>query len=420
MKYRKIFVVLFLFTSLQAYDFIGIPIEWVGQILIIIFYILFIPNKFEEYRFLKPLIIISLIGACINIYYYLNGYFINIYPANSTTSYPIFIILRYINIISFISVFGITRYLISINNGEELKKNISIIAFYITIYSLYVYFAQIFNLPEFPRTRIDTAGNFINKIHFTYNFHRAIGTFREPSHLAEWLILPLSLSFSLKAKDLKIIIALFIILLLTGSLTGIISIFISALIVFLFFSKKIKFNFKFKYFLIFFILIISVNFFLSDIGKGIGLIGTIIDRISPILSKGGGIEATNRAYVYNFISMSHLPLIGYGFGNGNILFSNFLGISEVASFLSLYLNILFSTGILGLIILLFFLIKPLFIPEKEYNIVTEDKIYLLIGYISQLIAFFVNSEELTINFGILLAFILITKNYRGSYKNSDY
>ena len=100
----------------------------------------------------------------------------------------------------------------------------------------------------------------------------------------------------------------------------------------------------------------------------------------------------------------------------NILFSQYLNNDLICSFLSLYFNYLYSTGVLGLIFLCIFLFSPVIKVVLNKKIRQDSQIIFIIApYISYLAMFAVNSEEFTIMFAIIYA-LMIYEIRR--YKNS--
>ena len=114
-------------------------------------------------------------------------------PLGATTPYPVFILLRFFTLLSFVASVYVALWLLQQGCREHVIKAVVTIGCFISVAALYIYAAQIYGLPELPRNRLGTAGG-LQAIRFTYDFHRAIGTFREPSLLAAWLIVPLFLA----------------------------------------------------------------------------------------------------------------------------------------------------------------------------------------------------------------------------------
>jgi hypothetical protein len=89
----------------------------------------------------------------------------------------------------------------------------------------------------------------------------------------------------------------------------------------------------------------------------VDIMNVIADRLTPILFDGG-LQQSSRSYIYQYVADSVFPLCGSGVGNANISFANYLNVSVIASFNSTYLDILYSTGLIGLAFVIYFLSVP--------------------------------------------------------------
>src|SRR5207248_9563510 len=107
---------------------------------------------------------------------------------------------------------------------DRLFTAILAVAVLVSIAAIYIYIAQQLDLPEPPRSRLGTSGG-AQAVRFTYDFHRATGTFREPGLLASWLIVPFFICLTMRGAIPTVSAALIGgTLLLTGSLAAIVGV----------------------------------------------------------------------------------------------------------------------------------------------------------------------------------------------------
>lgn len=406
----NLFLFYFFVNSLAAYAFINIPLTWIANIIALLSFF-FVRKKiiFEVKKFLNPLLFIVLLGVVLNFLEFYSGTVQSKYPAFGTTPYSIYVLLRYLSIFSFIVTVYVV-YELCKDKNTTIINGIIIIGILVSLYSAYCYFAQLTGLPEIPRTRIGTSGIIKTDISFTYGFHRAIGPFREPSHLAEWLILPLSLILS--KNNISKLLKLFVIMifLLTGSFGAISSLFLGVIFFYTIFRKS-RFLTKSSYVYIYTLLgFLIISAMLDQISSSSAIYQrTLLDRFEGFIY-GGGIESTNRNYIYQYIDLIEFPILGLGFGNPNILFARFLMTNNVASFLNIYINIWLSVGLIGLLLFIYFLIKPIFISALQKNTVKITNIFVLIAYLSYFFIYLSLEEELTINFAVVFALVIAQVN----------
>ncbi|MBT4763101.1 MAG: hypothetical protein HOO06_15520 [Bdellovibrionaceae bacterium] len=405
---------LFMFTmglflhAMAAYSIGPVPIEWMAQTGFIALYVYMI-FRFRIFLFPGYLIfaVFFIWAIFVSIYHFSFSNFDSFMATGATTGYIPFIFLRFFKILSFLSAVGITYWLLCVGKRKELVNNIVSIGFIIAIYSVYVYIAQVYGLPELPRTRMGTGGGDQN-VTFTYAFHRAMGSFREPSHLAEWIVVPLFLSYFNKQKVLNIKSFLMgTTLLLTGSLTGIISSVIG-----FFTASAITFKLKKATFanMLMFFLPYLVGFFMfslisiSNSSSGsASLIDTLWDRVEPLIS-GGGVKESNRSYVYEYVDNHSFPVFGQGYGNANILFGKEVGFSSTASFLNLFLVNVYSVGMIGVSLLIIFFAYPYFLHFfKNKGRARSNFVFILAAYNAWVLIFLMHAEELSVFFAIIYA-----------------
>ena len=169
--------------GLDAYSIFNIPFSWMGLMGI------FTIAVFNNYKILFNsnlyfLIILFLIPSIFNIFP------IGLNEMNLT------FLLRTVNIVSFFAVLYFSlNYFNTSDNGNFLKLLQKLILVF-SIFAIYTYFAQIYDLPEFIRNRSNTGllGNSLQTTFWQYEPHRAIGSFREPI-LFSAALLPLYLIY---------------------------------------------------------------------------------------------------------------------------------------------------------------------------------------------------------------------------------
>jgi hypothetical protein len=394
-----------------SYTIIGIPIQWLGLILgCAIFFLLFLKKEIHILKIQLPIILFIFWSFLITI---ASAPFNSIpMPELVTTNYEFFVFLRLLKLLSFLSLFMITIKIIKDYGYQQVITNVVNLGFVIAIYSFYTYFATLYELPEIPRNRLGTSGAEATTT-FTYAFHRAIGTFLEPSHLGEWLSLPFLLSFINNGKLLifkKLIMGLVIIL--TGSFGTILSICmalgLTTIILLIDFRRKTVALKMLNYIFLATLLIGISGLIINIIFSGVFL-NQLSERFTQLTESG--LLGSNRGYVYIFLENNSVPFIGYGLGNSNLFLTNILGGNAVMSFLSLYINTLYSSGIIGFTFLITAIIYPLFLvvinsDSNKRNII----FYVVWSYITLLILFIVNMEELTITFAISYALVTFLIN----------
>ena len=220
---NTLFICLIL-NSLSSISIIDIPLPWIGTVLIILLLLSF-QKVHINYFILIPTITIFCLAIILNISNYF--YYELIILDKMTTPYYLFVMIRYLNTLSYLAMVMILIELCIAGKWEWIIKFIVNLGVLVSFYAVYVYFAQTYNFSELlPRSRLGTAAG-AQSIVFSYEFHRAMGSFREPSHLAEFLMVPFILAFLNGDKLVawkKIII--FIVIFLTGSMSAILSLFI--------------------------------------------------------------------------------------------------------------------------------------------------------------------------------------------------
>lgn len=390
-------------SALDAISIGSIPLTWIANWLPILVVLLLRPSLRGVPIYFYMLILWAVAVQIISIFCFSNGLCANLQmPLLSTTPYPIYIILRFIPFLMLVSV---VVMLASIKERIGEIYNFALGAgVCVALIAMYVYFAHQFGFPDIPRTRLGTDGLEVTSVSFSYSFHRALGTFREPSGMAAWLMLPFFLSLFSKSWYAFLIGG---VILLSGSMSVYVAVFVGLLFVLLFVGFKNPSGLKLytkltiKIFIIvffsFFIFVLFVN--KSDDYQG--LLNVVNDRLMPVLI--GGVEESNRGYVYDFAADVGIPLIGFGLGNINLILTSWLGGDAVAGILSLYLNIIMSLGVIGLFLLFLFLLQPI---TKKLKMSSPSVTFACYGsYFSWLVIFIIHSAEFPLMFAITYGLI---------------
>lgn len=406
----KLLCLCFLLDAFAAYSVFGVPLPWLGMAAVTLLSVHFVKiYKLPTFSWFSVFVYYSILSTLLNVIF--ADYYVDM-PLLSTTPYPVYIGLRIYVMLMALMIAYIFWNLLFKGYYERFIQYFITLGCIISTLAIYIYVAQIFGLPEIPRTRVSTSGTIVDEIRFSYAFHRALGTFREPSHLAEWLILPLFLAFSQGRKKIVSQLLMSLTLLLTGSLMGVLSIgigFLTSLAVFNPFGKR---TLKI---LLYTVVIISAGYLLASFSissfarSDTGIIQVVLERLSPILERG--IRGSNRAYVYDFIDITSVPLAGYGMGNANLMLTNFLGGRAVSSFLSIYYGTLYSTGYPGVLFLIIFLAVPIITVLKNKSAIKQDltQFCLFSMYVAYLVTMTVNREELSFTF--IAAYVLVLFYY---------
>lgn len=396
-------LLLLLGDALDAYSLGGIPIQWIVRAGVIMLAtwaaaarrLYIVPGM----SLLALLFVWSGIVTSVNV---LIGGYDELVPLLGTSSYPLFIFLRLSAVLAFIATASLVYWLAANGYRGEMIKAIGYLGVAVSLVALYVYLAQVFGLPELARTRVGTGGG-EQVLRFTYPFQRAMGTFREPSFLGEWLVVPFFMSLGANGKIALLLSATIGgAILLTGSLTGFLGVGLG--FVFAFFSTRPirKAHLRTLLVLLLAVTFSALAFSWIAVGQNVqdfSLWQTVTGRIQPILVSGP--QASNRGYVYEFMAQSPIPVFGVGVGHANLTLTHYLGSDAVASFLSLYMNYLYSTGIVGAAMLATFLAWPL-----RKLVAARGQAYsltIVAAYVSYLVMFAVRAEELTAMFGVAFA-----------------
>lgn len=411
-----LFKIAVIFTVLEGYSLKSIPLPWVGSALLIVICFLSIGKLYKtEPPYFKIAIVFFLWAVGITIIN-ISGEYASIMPSEATTPYPIFIFLRFLDLAMFISTFWLVYRLCIMGYREKIVRFIITLGVTVSVIAIYFYLAQIYGFYYPTQNRMTTGGQILSQgeVTYSYFFHRASGTFREPSHLAEWLILPLFLSFEVK-RSMFIIFTVVILatVFLTGSLTSILAFGIGMLISMLpsvrFSRAKNMKNIVVVIGILFFSLFLFNYLVYYYSSSRTSLYGVLQQRITPIFETGT--EGTDRAYIYNYFFNNPPSFLGIGLGHANILFSKALNIPLMPSFLNLFISVAYSLGIPGIILLSFLLFFPLIKLVKNRN---SEIIWVIGAYCAWIVIFVGHSEILPSVFGILYGIILFHLHYKRS------
>jgi hypothetical protein len=400
-------------TGLAAYNFGPIPVQWVAQgtLLGIALVAVLARDRLQIIPGSALLLLFLAYAALMNIVQW--RHFAPLLPIGASLPYPLFISVRFINVLSFAAAYYLAYWVQTRGHRSLLIRRVVLAGLGITILAVYIYAAERLGLPQPPRTRMGTGGG--EQVTGTFStadmrYSRMLGTFREPSHLAEWLLIPLFLTLAQRGWRARAGAALMVAsMLLTVSLTGILSALAGWLGGIVLLNPLRVANLKKV--AVGAALILVLFFVVQNLTAGMGLSVYSVLNARTLDLIEGGIGGSNRAYVYEFMSAHPPPLLGYGLGNGNIYFSNISGSTLVNSFLSIYVSTFYSTGIVGFTLLAMFLVTPIVrMRTATGRRADATTTAILMGYLSYLVAFAVAPEELSVPFGIGMALLAFRPN----------
>ncbi len=415
------FLLLFFMTAASAYSVASIPIPWMASAAMIglAIGIIGFTNRIRIVPGVALLLLFTVWTLLITAVHAAD--FVGMMPAKASLPYWAYVTIRYVNILAFVAALYTTYWLVSEGKGPLLTRGIVVAGFIIALVSIYIYFAHIFHLPELPRTRAGTSGLeqatiFSGEQGF---YFRATGTFREPANLAEWLILPFFLSFSLQGRERKVYVAIIgLTILLTMSLTGIFSI-VAGVLAGVFLTRPFSGR-TYKMLLGAVLFVVIAYFVLGNVTVGLGVrSGSFAEMLQRrvVSTFTGGLGKSNRSYIYDFMRENPFPALGVGIGNGNLIASSVLGNPSVVAFLSLYIFTLYSAGIPGFIMLALFLLRPILQFVSSFRRYLRTAPVLLMAYIAYMVAAGVGSEELTPWFGVVAG--LLTFQAQHFYRTKE-
>ncbi len=178
-----------LLSFLDSYQIFNIPISWLGQVLIVIVCsTLFIVEKISMSNLLKFTLLVALLPTLFNYS-----------DINNLKNGELYTALR---VFSFITFFYVSFIVIRSNYQHLAFNALRKVIYFIMIFSLYIYIAQLFNFYEPFRNRPGTGilGFDSQVIFWISDSHRLVGTFREPLFLVS-LLFPVFLTLHIKDKE---------------------------------------------------------------------------------------------------------------------------------------------------------------------------------------------------------------------------
>lgn len=392
------FFFMLLVDGLAAYSLGGIPLPWFAYLFGIFGLFITLPLKRVEIPPGTRLLVFFIAYAWfVQLIRSLQG-LIFVMPALAPTPYQLFIITRFVVLIGFVCIVIFT-YKVAVTYGPDLFINILFFVMLILVVAaIYIYMAQIYGLWEPPRTRLGTGGqDFLrNQMSFSYMFHRALGTFREPSHLAEWLISPMLLLLVRKDYKAKVLLVVGgITLVLTGSLLGVLM-FIAGWLLLAIFAKKTSIVKP----LLISAALLGGGLLFAYFVFNVDFLGVLLPRMVNLFE--GGVTESNRAYVYEYLKNTTPPFFGYGLGNANLIFSKYSHSALISSHSSLFVNLWFSLGPIGIGLMAIFLFRPL-VSRYSWKIAKNNLLLtaLLASLGAWMVAFVGHVEELPIIFAVI-------------------
>jgi hypothetical protein len=395
--------------ALQAYAVRGVSLPWMGQCLTLAFVaFLLLQTRLVRVPGLAILGLLLAWGSVVTLANSTNGQFENLMPVYATTPYPVFVALRLVSISAFGAQIYLVYWLLARGCLAAVIKRTTVVAVIMAALAIYIYVAQLNGLPVPPRTRLGTSGNQHLGV-YTYAFHRAVGTFQEPGDLASWLVLPLFFGFFGRNRLVTVggsLIAAA--LLLTGSLAAIAGSLmgVAGALVLLWPFRSISLARALQICLALGAAAMIFHFVAAANEDGsTDLLAVLGDRLRPILNDG--IEVSNRDYIYHYVASTPFPPIGVGFGNSNLLLTFFLGSPVMVSFLSVYFMVLYSTGYVGMTLLVMFLLAPLKGVVRRrlgQNLTRPGGLLALTAvYVTYLVMIGFRAEEFPASFGTIYA-----------------
>lgn len=404
-------------TALGAYNFGPVPFQWLTQFgLLGVAGLLLLARRLPKVPGLGVMIPLVAWAAVVTLANAVAIDYARLMPPLASSPYPVYLALRFMGLLTFAAAAALVYYLLQNGYREALVARVVWVGGLASVAAVYIYFAQVNGWWEPGRTRMGTGGA-EQATQFAYAFHRAMGTFREPSHLAEWLVLPFFLSFSYRGRGwLALMVALSSALLLTGSLTGLVSIaggLGTALVLGNPLSRR-RLRVPLSLAAVAGLGLLVFNAVAVSNGtSAAGLWEVVSGRMADVLT--GGLGASNRSYVYEYTGAQPLPLLGAGLGHANLLFGASDQSAIISSFLNLYLNYLFSLGIPGVVLLALLLARPAARLVRAPGYRHDPGLMLLMAaYLAWLLMFVVHSEELTLVFGIVFGMVAFEARRRAT------
>jgi hypothetical protein len=393
--------ILFLLSAFEAYAVAGVPVQYLAAFaacfVVMLLRARYGPIAIQNFRLLFVYFLwaagITALSCALHDYS-------DEMPPLSTTSYAVYIGLRFLNILSFAAMVWLITFVGRRRGLRPVVERAVEIAALIALVGFYLYYASLAGLPEPPRTRIGTQGGEQILLSSYYAFHRALGTFREPSHFAEWLAPTFCLAFLHRGfRRIICLVLIGTVLLLTGSLTGILgfagSVVAAAIIVYRGRVSAVK-----MLALVALAVAITMSLFAASVKtynrrdaaeQNRNILEVVMNRVQPLLSEG--MEGSNRAYVYNYLRSAPTPILGAGIGNAELEFAQAVGSPLPGSFLSIYFNTYYSLGPIGVGLLATFLLVPVARAALRPFNQRKSLFWILASYVAVLISLGVRCDE---------------------------
>lgn len=334
-------LVVLLLSACQAYQVGPLPIPFLAQLMVVAQ--AFGNRTWYHQRIPKGSLLIALaIGIGILGQLESGTMYSDMLPPAATTAYPIFIALRYWNVFVFLATPYALLQRRQSTSVQSMYSAIRVAGVLVAIFALYVLIAQALGLPEPPRNRVGTSG--LSEQATSFAVTRALGSFREPSHLAEWLLLPLCISFAqAPVWQMVCIGSAFLLTVSLGGVVGAVAAIAVAVASSALAKKTRARPARTRSTLV--PIAVAAGLTVAVYLFGATLTQFMFTRIVDIAQ--GGLAASNRFYIVQYIQAVSPPMFGPGLGNSNIAFSTYLGVPAIASFTSLALYALYSLGTPG-------------------------------------------------------------------------
>ncbi|MBS0274819.1 MAG: O-antigen ligase family protein [Proteobacteria bacterium] len=414
-------------NALAAYAFGPVPIEWLARVIFILAAaMMMLSGTLPKVPSLTSLTLLFQWAFITTVV----GYFdhsIELHVPILTTPYPVFIGLRFFNLLAPI---GCAYLVVAASERYSYYKLTNFIIWLGTIaslYAIYAYVAEVYGLPEIARTRLGTGGG-AQSTTFSYAFHRALGTFREPSHLAEWLLAPLFTSFALRNRILNIhTLIMTLTMLLTGSLAGIAGLGAGIFAATLLGNPLRASSWRVAGGFIGVLLCGIAGFLVFAAGKNIDVF-TLFDVLGGRAGKilfGGGLLESNRGDVLAAALHQPISFFGYGFGRANVYLSNIYtqNTTDATPFIldyhSLYLHYLFATGVVGLTLLLIFIATPIYLfLSHRLRQIRPQFAFLVGGVVAYAVTNTLLFDEMTPQFAMMVALVIVVARSQSTFSPS--
>ncbi|MFL2696540.1 MAG: hypothetical protein ACJ0F5_03180 [Candidatus Actinomarina sp.] len=189
-----------LLVFLDAYQIFGIPIPWIGMTILLLFAL----NKYKIFYNAKNFVIISILFAVVMIPQVIYIFFNELSQGDIR-----YLFLRLLNIFSFVIVLLFSLDYFDKEKISSFLKNSKYLIGAMSVLTIYIFIAQIFDLNEFVRNRSNTNlfGDSEQSTFWLSQPHRAMGTFREPVLLISFLM-PLIVLYLYKYKNNNYLISI--------------------------------------------------------------------------------------------------------------------------------------------------------------------------------------------------------------------